>query len=172
METPFWSNVDMTKMPTEIKEQIILEYLICTDDPLDIIHVYKHFPRLAKTYAKLVYIDWGYTSIYKTLSEDFIREFQHKVCWYFISFDQTLSEEFIKEFQSKVYWKGISWKQTLSEDFIRKFEHKVDWSKISEYQKVSEDFIREFQHKVYWERLLKNEKVDDNIKNRVKNLFK
>ena len=46
--------------------------------------------------------DWIYISRYKTLSEDFIREFKHKVKWYLILKYQTLSEDFIREFKHKV----------------------------------------------------------------------
>jgi hypothetical protein len=38
----------------------------------------------------------------QSLSESFIREFQHKVDWELILQTQVLSEEFIREFQYKL----------------------------------------------------------------------
>ena len=95
-------------------------------------------------------VDWKWISIYQTLSEDFIREFQDKVNWFWISCEQTLSEDFIREFQDKVNWEGISKKQILSESFIKEFKDKVNWFCISMYQTLSESFIREFKDKVDW----------------------
>ena len=51
--------------------------------------------------------NWDYISHDQKLSEEFIREFQHRVDWYWISKYQTLSESFIEEFQNSVYWKVI-----------------------------------------------------------------
>ncbi len=150
METPFWRNVDMTKMPLEIKEHIILQRFISKENVYDVVIIYKNFPRVAKEYVKLVEIDWYCISKYYSLSEDFIREFQHKVDWKWISEKQTLSEDFIREFQHKLDWQYISEKQTLSEDFIREFENRVKWNRVSRNQALSGDFIREFQHKVNW----------------------
>ena len=58
---------------------------------------------------------------YKSLSEDFIREYQDKVDWGYISEYQSLSEDFIREFKDRVAWDWISECQVLSEDFIREF---------------------------------------------------
>ncbi len=98
-------------------------------------------------------INWNVISGGKTLSEDFIREFQEKVYWYWISQFQKLSEDFIREFQDKVNWYKISIYQTLSEDFIHEFQDKVHWFWICNCQKLSEDFIRKFdsgRNKVDW----------------------
>jgi hypothetical protein len=78
-----------------------------------------------KPISEFTEFDWERTSRYPNLSEDFIREYQDKVCWDY-----------------------ISWFQELSEDFIREFQHKVNWFKISIHQKLSDDFKKEFQHKI------------------------
>ena len=95
-------------------------------------------------------LPWVYTSTYKTLSEDFIREFKNEVNWLYISMKQNLSEEFIIEFKDKVNWLYISKYQKLSENFIREFKDKVDWNYISAFQNLTENFIREFKDKVDW----------------------
>ena len=102
------------------------------------------------TYKSMEEIDWDYISVYKKLTEDFIREFKNNVDWCFISINQTLSENFIREFKDNVNWEYISRHQQLSEDFIREFSDKVDWTYISKYQKLSEDFMDEFADKLNW----------------------
>ena len=57
--------------------------------------------------------NWENISCHQKLSEEFIREFQHKVKWRIVSYYQTLSESFIREFQDKVDWYIISYKQKL-----------------------------------------------------------
>jgi hypothetical protein len=96
---------------------------------------------------------WSVLSLYKKLSEEFIRENKNSVYWIYISQYQKLSEEFIRELKNFIgcYWSNISAKQKLNENFIREFKDYVKWEYISEYQKLSEDFIREFQDKVDWE---------------------
>ena len=101
--------------------------------------------------------------MYQKLSEDFIREFQDKVCWGSISENQKLSEPFIREFQDKVHWDYISKYQNLSESFIREFQDKVDWEWISRYQKLSESFIREFQYKVIWVLISAKQKLSESF---------
>jgi hypothetical protein len=95
-------------------------------------------------------VDWDEISVYKKLTEDFIREFKNNVDWCFISINQTLSEKFIREFKDNVNWEYISRHQKLSEDFIREFSDKVYWTYISKYQKLSEDFMEEFADKLNW----------------------
>ena len=87
----------------------------------------------------------------KTLSEEFIREFQDSVDWYNISRYQTLSEGFIREYQDRVYWNEISFEQTLSEDFLREFENRIIWETASQTQNMSDEFLIEFQKKIFWE---------------------
>ena len=106
---------------------------------------------LGTNYISLDEVNWGNISLFRKLSENFIREFQNKLEWFWISIYQKLSEDFIREFQDKVNWGYISIHQKLSEDFIREFKNKVYWCRISAYQKLSEDFIREFKDKVYWD---------------------
>ena len=52
-------------------------------------------------------IDWWYISMHKTLSEDFIREFQDKVSWCDISIYQKLSIKFREEFKNKIDFKAF-----------------------------------------------------------------
>ena len=102
------------------------------------------------TYKSMEEVDWDYISVYKKLTEDFIREFKNNVDWSFISINQTLSEDFIREFKYNINWEYISQYQKLSEDFIREFSDKVDWTYISKYQKLSEDFMDKFADKLNW----------------------
>ena len=74
--------------------------------------------------------NWFEISYYKTLSEDFIREFSDKIYWTQASYHQKLSEKFIQEFSDKVHWDLISWVQTLSKSFIYKFYDKVCWPNL------------------------------------------
>ncbi len=89
--------------------------------------------------------NWNTVSLYKYLSEDFIREFLDEMNWHSVSRIQKLSEKFIIEFQNCVNWGNISCCQVLSEKFIRNFKKRVIWDEISLYQKFSRNFIREFQ---------------------------
>lgn len=93
-------------------------------------------------------INWDIISGLQHLSENFIREFQHKVYWVYISIHQLLSENFIREFQHKINWLYISKHQPLSENFIREFQDKVYWDSISAHQQLSGDFIREFENRI------------------------
>jgi hypothetical protein len=62
--------------------------------------------KLEKHYGKPISefdeYDWRSISQCQNLSEDFIREFQHKVNWFKISIHQKLSDDFKKEFQHKI----------------------------------------------------------------------
>jgi len=62
----------------------------------------------------------------------------------------TLSETFIRTYQHKLNWTMISCFQNLSENFIREFEHKLNWFLISTHQNLSENFLSEFSERVYW----------------------
>ena len=108
-------------------------------------------------------VDWYSISTSQKLSEDFIREFQNEVYWYNISMHQKLSENFIREFKDRVNWTNISKFQFLSENFIREFKNEVDWFKISRCQKLSENFIREFKDKVNWECISVYQKLSENF---------
>jgi len=98
---------------------------------------------------------WEEISIYKYLSEEFIKEFKDKVDWGYIS-SQKLSEEFIREFIDIIYWDGISFYQELSEEFIREFQNEVNWYNISYCQKLSGRFIDEFIDYIYYRNSFKN----------------
>ena len=124
---------------------------------------------LNDNYTSLDCVNWDYISVYKKLSENFIREFQNKVDWDYISECQKLSEEFIRGFQNKVIWYLISENQKLSEDFIREFQDKVNWTYISKYQKLSEDFIKEFENKVDWLYISAYQKLSENFIREFKN---
>jgi len=108
-------------------------------------------------------VNWSYISEYQKLSENFIIDFQDEVDWARISYHQRLSEDFIREFQDEVTWHNIGIRQKLSEDFIREFKDKFDWSYISKTQKLSEDFIREFRDKVDWHYISKHQKLSEDF---------
>ncbi|MCP4649555.1 MAG: hypothetical protein GY853_05685 [PVC group bacterium] len=102
------------------------------------------------------HIDWDKIVRYKTLSEDFIKEFTDKLKWSNIEQYQKLSEGFIREFADKINWRLLPIKQNLSEDFIREFANKLNWEYISAYQKLSEGFLREFVNRIDWNEFSKN----------------
>ena len=99
---------------------------------------------------ELATINWASICEYKTLSEEFIREFDCYLNWAYISSFQKLSEDFIREFQDKVKWYRISADQQLSESFIREFQDRVSWLSVSTDQHLSDTFLLEFQHKILW----------------------
>ena len=99
---------------------------------------------------------WREISIYKYLSEEFIKEFKDRVYWYNISHSQKLSEEFIEEFKNKVDWINISYFQILSEAFIREFKDEVDWYYIAASQILSARFIDEFIDYIYYDKSFNN----------------
>ena len=78
-------------------------------------------------------VNWAQISIYKNLSENFIREFQNKVNWDSISAHQKLSEPFIREFQDTLNWDYIPYHQNLSKKFKSEFKHKIKLSIIKKY---------------------------------------
>jgi len=57
--------------------------------------------RYGKPISEFTEFDWGRTSRYQNLSEDFIRKFQDKLDWYYILRYQKVSKNFIKEFKEK-----------------------------------------------------------------------
>ena len=79
--------------------------------------------------------DWYWISIYRYLSESFIREFQNKVHWYLISQYHHLSESFIKEFKDKIDIeiqkknfapKSLKQKKLEVKQYAKKYHLKVD----------------------------------------------
>jgi hypothetical protein len=94
--------------------------------------------------------DWADISIYKTLSEEFIREFQDNLIWRSIWQYQRLSVDFIREFKGKASWYFITKNQKLSEEFIREYQSDLDWYTVSRFQRLSDDFIIEFKDKIFW----------------------
>lgn len=116
--------------------------------------------------------DWGCITFSRRMSEEFMREFSHKIRWkclpyvnnplsesfmrdfaeYLdweqISEYQELSSEFMIEQQDRIHWDIISWAQDLSESFMRDQQDKVNWENISESQRLSNSFIIEFHSKI------------------------
>ena len=73
-----------------------------------------------------------------------LKHYQWKIMtfarWNFISISRTLSEDFIEEFQDKVDWRFISKYQTLSESFIEKYQDKLDIKDLLETNKITKQF--------------------------------
>jgi hypothetical protein len=86
--------------------------------------------------------DWRKISEYP-LSEDFIREFQHKIWWKYVSYNSSLSENLIRDFQNEVAWKWISFRQNLSKEFIAEFYNKLDFTALYQNDLISDD-VKEF----------------------------
>lgn len=90
--------------------------------------------------------------------ENFVREHKNmNFDWDNISKNSKLSENFIKEFKHKVNWKKISQFQTLSEQFIEEMKDYVTWDKIAKYQKLSPEFKKVFANKL---KAVKKEKTE------------
>lgn len=75
---------------------------------------------------------WEFISMYQFLSEDFMREFAHKISWYWIPVYQKLSENFMIEYHDKIDWWQVSRWQKMSESFLLKFQHKISWAALFE----------------------------------------
>jgi len=123
---------------------------------MDIEYFIKNWESIDKKDIYFSEEQWKEISIYKYLSEEFIKEFKDKVYWRYISYYQKLSEEFIREFIDKVDWSRISSSQKLSEEFIREFQNEVNWYNISYCQKLSGRFIDEFIDYIYYRNSFKN----------------
>lgn len=108
---------------------------------------------------------WIRVSESKSLSEEFIEEFEDKICWGYICL-YNLSEKFIEKHIDRLNWGSISFYCKLSESFIRKFNHKMDWQSIAMNQELSEEFIWEFKHKLsfYSDYIIQFQKVSDKFK--------
>lgn len=68
-------------------------------------------------------IDWHYLSKHKSLSEDFMREFQDNINWYWISYNQKLSNNFIQEFKNKLMLTGMLSELMISQDFYNELKY-------------------------------------------------
>jgi hypothetical protein len=67
--------------------------------------------------------------------------------WRCLCFERTLSEDFIREFQNYVYWKYISMKQKLSKLFIAEFKDKIYFQNLLENKNIPreiKDYCRMF----------------------------
>lgn len=113
------------------------------------------------------YVNWKNVCTFQQLSEEFIKQFESYVDWSIISRNQKISVEFVREFKDHVNWRTISQSRELSEDFIREFQDYVDWSSISSCQHLSDRFQAEFEDRIDWERISRNErnyrKCEENI---------
>lgn len=117
-------------------------------------------------------VDWNNVSAYTILSESFIREFKHRVYWSYISSHQSLSEGFIREFQDIIGWWGISYHQNISASFIREFRDKIHWWSLSNNRKVSEDVFREFQDEIDWHTLITHQYLSEEFIREFRRKFK
>ena len=86
--------------------------------------------------------DWNILSEY-SLSEEFIREFQHKIWWKYVSYNSSLSENLIRDFQNEVAWKWISFRQKISKEFIVEFSNKIDFTALLQNNLIDDD-IKDF----------------------------
>ena len=68
-----------------------------------------------------------------------IRKNPHNRYWRLLCFERTLSEDFIREFQDYVYWKYISSKQKLSMFFIAEFKNKICFQNLLENKNIPPD---------------------------------
>jgi hypothetical protein len=125
-----------------------------------------------KDYKNTSQNNWNDISQFQKLSEEFMREYKDLINWYSISVYQNLSESFMREFKDLFNWYSISVYQKLSEDFMREFKDLVYWTYISKYQKLSESFIIENKDKLILTELLVNKNLSDELKEKIKYIYK
>lgn len=65
-------------------------------------------------------IDWCRIVMINLLSEDFIKEFQDRICWDCVSSHQVLSSNFIIEFQDKLDLEAMLEIETISQNLYNK----------------------------------------------------
>jgi len=107
------------------------------------------------------YNQWYFITKNSELSEEFLEEFQDKICWVTVSSTYDLSQNFIDKFEHKIHWDMLSMLKELTEDFMRENEERINWINISACQNLSEKFIYEFREKVHWPAILNNQKISD-----------
>lgn len=66
-----------------------------------------------------VWIPWDNISIYRNLSESFIRRYTNLVSWMMLPRHQILSESFIREFSNRLYWTDILRYQNVTKLFVK-----------------------------------------------------
>ena len=132
-------------------------------------------------------IQWVIVSQHKTLSIDFIKKYEDKLCiplictyqkldneliekyaesyLYLILSCQTLTieqiENLIKKYPSKIDWSSILCCQKLTESFIEKYQDKVNWFSVSKYQVLSEPFIEKYIDKLNLDYISQNQKLSE-----------
>jgi hypothetical protein len=91
-------------------------------------------------------IDWDFISTFKTLSNEFIKQFHDKLNWYEVLRSQKLSEQLIMTLNWKMTFPYVFVYQKVPYEFIENYKHKVDWHYVATYQKLTEEFIENYSH--------------------------
>lgn len=108
-------------------------------------------------------VDWKLISQYQKLSEQFMRDFNHKLDWHVLPKYQTMSDKFIKEFRGKFWWGDFPYNK-LSEELISELYDTVCWPEVSKEKKnLSNKFIETWAHRLDWFNLCYFNKVDSSI---------
>ncbi|GFS82308.1 hypothetical protein NPIL_308701 [Nephila pilipes] len=116
--------------------------------------------------AKESDVNWVAFSRDTKLSEDIIRNLQHKLDWLAISRYQSLSEAFLIEFKEKVNWDLVCEHQKLSENFMRRgFQglFQMNASLISQHQHLSQSFMLEFKSYLDWSKISRYQPLDESF---------
>lgn len=79
---------------------------------------------------------WDHISKQKSLSEEFIREHQHRLNWMTLSSCYPFSKSGLEEFKTHFFWGKISFRQALSYDFIVKNWHHVSFLRLKRNKRI------------------------------------
>ena len=108
-------------------------------------------------------ICWDKISQYQVLSEQFMKDFNHKLDWRALPKYQNMSNKFIKEYADKFWWGDFPYEK-LSEDFISELYDIVCWQEVSKRKKnMSREFIEKWAHRLDWFNLCYFNKVDSDL---------
>ena len=120
----------------------------------------------AKEFDNIFYhgdVCWETITKHQKLSEQFMRDFNHKLDWRYLPVYQEMSEAFIKAYADKFWWGDFPYEK-LSEDFISEMADKVSWAEVSKRKKnMSREFIEKWAHRLDWFNLCYFNKVDSDL---------
>ena len=76
-----------------------------------------------------------------------IRMHPKRYDWMYISYYRTITEDFMREFKDYIIWKGVCLSQKMSKEFIMEFIDKIDFNLVihnNDISKEVKDYCRMF----------------------------
>lgn len=86
----------------------------------------------------------------RTVSDEFLKMWEHCLDWEMITRTTHMSEEFMESFAEYINWDIVSTFENLSDAFVQKHSGYLDWDTISERDNLSIGFIRMFKEVLNW----------------------